>query len=164
MAKLVTLQILVDEDEEGNITDGLNEMLRSAATPVDPDDADARSWIVDWRLAWGDSGEMILPVPEEINDAICNGTYSEGDAFPGQSVPLLPGFDYTLIASSPTAMDSLWIKVPALRPPDEGGDLAVQVKRTHEGVIIDVRHGLDCDLMASVACEFSDAVSEAAPA
>jgi hypothetical protein len=80
MAKIVTLQILVDDDES-HIADGLNEMLRTAAQPVDPDDADARSWIIDWRLAWG-SGQMLLqPVPDEVADAICNDTYTEGDAF-----------------------------------------------------------------------------------
>ena len=49
MAKIVTLEILVDSDDESEIADGLNDMLRTAQIPVDPDDADARNWIIDWR-------------------------------------------------------------------------------------------------------------------
>ncbi len=78
MAKLVTLQILVDEEDESRIADGLNDMLREAAKPVDPDDADGRSWIVDWRLAWCDDQMLTQSVSEEINDAICNGTWPSG--------------------------------------------------------------------------------------
>ena len=53
MAKIVTLEILVDSDNEAEISDGLNEMLRTAQLPVDPNDPDARSWIIDWRLCVG---------------------------------------------------------------------------------------------------------------
>ena len=168
MAKIVTLLILVDEDDDSRIADGLNDMLRTAAQPVDPDDADARSWIIDWRLAWAGDQMLLQPVPDEVADAICNDTYIEGDAFPGQAVPLLPGFEYDLIATDPKAMDSLWITVPAHRPTEEGGDLSVLVKRTHEGAIVDIwptsqEDGKEC--LSSAAAEFSDAsrAEEAAP-
>lgn len=166
MAKIVTLQILVDEDDESRIADGLNDMLRSAATPVDPDDADARSWVVDWRLGFGGGDLMLQGVQAEIDDAICNDTYSEGDAFPGQFPTLLPGFEYALSVSAPDAMDSLWITVPSCRPQDEGGDLSVLLKRTHEGVIVDVwpAGSEDGELLASIAVGFSDAVEEETPA
>ena len=36
MARIVTLEILVDSDNEPEISDGLNEMLRTAQLPVDP--------------------------------------------------------------------------------------------------------------------------------
>ena len=50
MAKIVTVEILVDSDDESEIADGLNDMLRTAQLPVDPNDPDARSWIIDYRL------------------------------------------------------------------------------------------------------------------
>ncbi len=160
MANIVTLQILVDEDDDSRIADGLNDMLRTAAQPVDPDDADARSWIIDWRLAWAGDKMLLQPVPDEIGDAICNDTYIEGDAFPGQAVSLLPGFEYNLIATDHKAMDSLWITVPAHRSADEGGDLSVLVKRTHEGAIVDIwptsqEDGNEC--LSTAAAEFIDA-------
>lgn len=168
MAKIVTLQILVDEDDDSRIADGLNDMLRTAAQPVDPDDADARSWIIDWRLAWAGDQMLLQAVPDEIGDAICNDTYIEGDAFPGQAVSLLPGFEYNLIATDPKAMDSLWITVPALLPADEGGDLSVLIKRTHEGAIVDIwptnqEDGNEC--LSTAAAEFSDSsrAEESAP-
>ncbi len=34
MAKIVTLEILVDSDNESEIADGLNDMLRTAQLPV----------------------------------------------------------------------------------------------------------------------------------
>lgn len=165
MAKIVTLQILVDEDDEARIADGLNDMLRTAATPVDPDDADARSWIIDWRLGYAGGSLMLQDVPAEIDDAICNDTYSEGEAFPGQSAPLLPGFEYSLSVSAPAAMDSLWITVPSCRPQDEGSDLSVLLKRTDEGLIVDVwpAGGENGELIASIGVEFSDAVTDPVP-
>lgn len=169
MAKIVTLQILVDDDDESRIADGLNEMLRTAAQPVDPDDADARSWIIDWRLAWAGDQMLLQPVPDDVADAISNDTYTEGDAFPGQAVPLLPGFEYDLIATDPKAIDSLWITVPAHRPRDEGGDLSVLLKRTHEGVVADIWPASQQDskeMLATAAAEYSDASfpEETAPA
>ncbi len=161
MAKIVTLQILVDEDAPQTIEDGLNDMLRTAALPVDPNDADGRSWIIDWRITW-DNGQMILQsVPEEINDAICNDTYAEGEAFQEQPLPLIPGIEYSVVATAPKAMDSLWITVPAHRPEGEGGDLSLLLKRTDEGAIVDIWPAgqEDCNgVLATAAAEFSDAV------
>ena len=160
MAKLVTLQILVDEDDDARIADGLNDMLRAAAQPVDPDDVDARNWIQDWRLAYCGDQMLTQPISDALADSICNATYTEGDAFPSQSAPLIPGFEYDLIASDPKAMDSLWITVPAHREPGEGGDLSVLLKRTDEGVIVDIwpaSQEFASESIASVAVEFSDA-------
>jgi hypothetical protein len=96
-------------------------------------------------------------------------TYREGDAFPGQSVPLLPGFEYDLIATDPKVLDSLWITVPSHRPKDEGGDLSVLLKRTHEGAIVDIQPTNQeerQEILATTAAEFSDAThpEEAVPA
>ena len=138
MAKIVTLEILVDSDDESEIADGLNDMLRTAQLPVDPDDADARSWIIDWRLGVCGDQLRLQSISPSVEDAIVNGTYSEGDAFPSTAAPLHPGLEYELIATDPKAVDSLWIGVPSLCDREEGGDLSVLVKRTHEGVILDV--------------------------
>ena len=68
MARIVTVSILVDEVEEANVTDSINEMLRT-------------HWIenggnvIDWAI------DHVGAVCEEMNDSIENGTYKEGDAF-----------------------------------------------------------------------------------
>lgn len=162
MAKIVTLQILVDEDDESRIADGLNDMLRTAAAPVDPDDADARSWIIDWRLDFAGGSLMLQDVPAEIDDAICNDAYAEGEAFPKQSAAILPGFEYDLVVAEPSAMDSLWIGVPSGAAQHEAGDLSVLLKRTHEGVIVDVWAASqeDGESLASVGVLFTDAACD----
>jgi hypothetical protein len=160
MAKIVTLEILVDSDDEAQIADGLNDMLRTAQLPVDPDDADARSWIIDWRLAVCGDQLRLQPLPPSVEDAIVNDTYSEGDAFPSSAAPLHPGLEYELIASDPKAMDSLWIGVPSHCDREEGGDLSVLVKRTHEGVILDVwpaSQENQGEILSSAAAMFADA-------
>ena len=88
MAKIVTLEVLVDSDDESEIADGLNEMFRTAQLPVDPDNADARSWIIDWRLGVCGDQLRLQSISPSIEDAIVNDTYSEGDAFPSTAAPL----------------------------------------------------------------------------
>ena len=160
MATLVTLEILVDSDNESEIADGLNDMPRNAQSPVDPDNPDARSWVKDWRLGYCGGNLRLQDIPASVQDAIDKDTYSEGDAFPSSSVPLHPGLKYDLVASAPEAMDSLWISVPAHCSKGEGGDLSVLLKRTHEGVIIDVWPDSQEDAsspLCSAAALFADA-------
>lgn len=160
MAKIVTLEILVDSDDESKIGDGLTEMLQTAQLPVDPDDLDARSWIIDWRLRVSGNQLRLQPIPPSIEDAIVNDTYSEGDAFPSSAAPLHPGLEYELLATDTKAMDSLWIGVPSLCDHQEGGDLSVLLKRTHEGVIVDVwpaSQEEQSEILSSAAAMFADA-------
>ena len=160
MAKIVTLEILVDSDDESKIADGLTEMLQTAQLPVDPDDPDARSWIIDWRLGVCGNQLRLQPIPPSIADAIVNDTYSEGDAFPSSAAPLHPGLEYELLATDTKAMDSLWIGVPSLCDHQEGGDLSVLLKRTHEGVIVDVWPASQderSEILSSAAAMFADA-------
>ena len=159
MAKIVTLEILVDSDDESEIADGLNEMLRTAQLPVDPDDVDARNWIIDWRLCVCGTQMRLQDIPPSVEDAIVNDTYSEGDAFPASAAPLHPGLEYELIATDPKAMDSLWIGVPAHCDKEEGGGLSVLLKRTHEGVIVDVwpaSQEEQSEILSSAAAMFAD--------
>lgn len=73
MAHIVTVHILVDDPRgEAAVTDGLNEMFRTSQEPVDPDGDDS-PFVLDWAF-----GE-IKPVPVELEDAIVNETYEEGD-------------------------------------------------------------------------------------
>jgi hypothetical protein len=72
MAYIATINIVVDETEEARLYDGINEMLRTAQEPVEEDGA---PWIVDWAFT------SVEHVNEALNDAICNATYAEGDAF-----------------------------------------------------------------------------------
>ena len=164
MAKIVTLEILVDSDNEAEISDGLNEMLRTAQLPVDPNDPDARSWIIDWRLGVGTGQLRLQSIPPSVEDAIVNDSYIEGEAFPSTAAPLHPGLEYELLATEPKAMDSLWIGVPALCDKGEGSDLSVLVKRTHEGVIVDVwpasMEDQNVAVLDSAAVMFADAVPE----
>lgn len=160
MAKIVTLEILVDSDDEAQIADGLNDMLRTAQLPVDPDNADARNWIIDWRLGVCGDQMRLQGISPSIEDAIVNDTYSEGDAFPSTAAPLHPGLEYQLIATDPKAMDSLWIGVPAHCDKQEGSDLSVLLKRTHEGVILDVwpeSQDDQAEILSSAAAMFADA-------
>ncbi len=160
MAKIVTLEILVDSDDESEIADGLNDMLRTAQLPVDPDNADARSWIIDWRLGVCGDQLRLQSISPSVEDAIVNDSYSEGDAFPSTAAPLHSGLEYELIATDPKAMDSLWIGVPSLCDRQEGGDLSVLVKRTHEGVILDVwpaSQEEQSEILSSAAAMFADA-------
>jgi hypothetical protein len=72
MAYLVTVNILIDESDASRVVDGINDMLKEAQEPVEDG---GESWIVDWSFDSVDLGA------EELNDTICNETYSEGDAF-----------------------------------------------------------------------------------
>ena len=159
MAKIVTLEILVDSDDESEIADGLNEMFRTAQLPVDPADVDARSWIKDWRICVCGDQMRLQDIPPSVEDAIVNDTYSEGEAFPASAAPLHPGLEYELIATDPKAMDSLWIGVPAYCDKEEGSDLSVLLKRTHEGVIVDVwaaSQEEQSEILSSAAAMFAD--------
>jgi hypothetical protein len=70
MAHLVRLNILVDDENEASVCDGINEMLRVAQQPVEED---GKSWIVDWAL------DNVRPTLTELDDSIVNETYAEGD-------------------------------------------------------------------------------------
>lgn len=76
MAKVVTIKILVDEDDDSVIASGLHEMLQTASTPVDEDDVDAPTFIIDWLI-----DRNLEPVSNEVDDAIMNDTYVSGEAF-----------------------------------------------------------------------------------
>lgn len=160
MAKIVTLELLVNSDDESEIADGLNDMLRAAQSPVDPDQDGITPWIVDWRLGYCGGQLRLQSLPAFVDASVAKGDYAEGDAFPSSSVPLHPGFEYELAVADPKAMDSLWIGVPSLCDKEEGGDLSVLVKRTHEGVIVDIWPASQEDgdeSLASAAAMFSDA-------
>lgn len=50
MAKLITLQLLVRDNDEQRIEDGVRDMLTQAQTPVDPDDPDTKPWLATWSV------------------------------------------------------------------------------------------------------------------
>lgn len=160
MAKIITLEILVDSDDESAIADGLNDMLRAAQLPVDPDNSDQRSWVIDWRLAVSGGQMRLQSIPADVEDSIVNEAYSEGDAFRSTSAPLHPGIEYELLVESPNDADSLWIGVPSMMDRTEGGDLSVLLKRTHEGAIVDIWPASQeggREILSSAAALYSDA-------
>lgn len=139
MPKIVTLEILVNEDADDRIVDGLNEMLAVAQLPVDADVDDSSPWILDWRLCCCGDQLRQQSVCEEVSTAIRANRYEEGSAFPSTAAALHPGFNYDLavVQNSESAKDSLWISiVPPVDLPNSG--LALLVKRTGEGLIADI--------------------------
>lgn len=75
MAYIVTITLLVDEPDTVMIHDSLSDMMVQAQSAVDPEDSNETSWIIDYLIG------KPYAVPEEVNDAICNETYEEGDMF-----------------------------------------------------------------------------------
>lgn len=105
MAKVVTLQILVDLNDESEIADCLNELLRPTQRSFQQLGCESDSAVIDYKLGDGNGELYIANVPQAVDDAICNETYSEGDAFGVEDRTfLLPaGKSYNLGA------ESLWI-------------------------------------------------------
>ena len=77
MAKLVTIQLLVSENDESNIIDGLNDALRTITHPMGSGCAEG-SFILDYAVP-----TRARDVPAAIEDSIAAGTYAEGSAFAG---------------------------------------------------------------------------------
>lgn len=75
MAKLVTIQLLVSEDDESNIIDGLNDALRTIVHPMGSGSAEG-SFILDYTVP-----SRALEVPAAIEESIKAGTYIESSAF-----------------------------------------------------------------------------------
>jgi hypothetical protein len=75
MAKLVTIQLLVNEDDESNIIDGLNDALRMIVHPMGSGSAEG-SFILDYTVP-----SQAREVPTAIEDSIKAGTYIESSAF-----------------------------------------------------------------------------------
>jgi hypothetical protein len=76
MAKIVTVYLVVNEDDEAHITDGLNEALRQITHPMGSGCSD-NSFIIDYSLAG-----QIQPIAPWIEESINNGTYKESSAQP----------------------------------------------------------------------------------
>jgi hypothetical protein len=77
MAKLVTIQLLVSENDESDIIDGLNDAIRTITNPMGSGCAEG-SFILDYAVP-----TRARDVPAAIEDSIAAGTYAEGSAFAG---------------------------------------------------------------------------------
>lgn len=77
MAKLVTIQLLVSENDESDIIDGLNDALRTIVHPMGSGSAEG-SFILDFTVP-----SRARDVPTAIEDSIIAGNYTEGSAFAG---------------------------------------------------------------------------------
>ena len=66
MAKVITLQVLVRDDDTQRIEDGLQDMLAAAQSPVDPD-AEDQPWLAGWSI------KSIDPVNEVVEKAVAAG-------------------------------------------------------------------------------------------
>ncbi|MDO9236203.1 MAG: hypothetical protein Q7U28_09260 [Aquabacterium sp.] len=75
MAKIATIHLLVNEDEEAAIADGLNDALRGITHPMGSGSA-PRSFILDYSFA-----ALTAEVSPEIEKTLKEGVYLEGHAF-----------------------------------------------------------------------------------
>ena len=66
MAQVITLQILVRDDDSQRIKEGLQDMLAAAQSPVDPD-TDAQPWLAGWSIM------SIDPVNVVVEKAVAGG-------------------------------------------------------------------------------------------
>lgn len=66
MAKIITLKILVRDDDTQRIEEGLKDMLAAAQSPVDPE-ADTQPWLAGWSI------KSIDPVNDVIEKAVTAG-------------------------------------------------------------------------------------------
>jgi hypothetical protein len=71
MAHIATIKILIDDQDEARVIEGLNEMLQTAASPID--EAEPFQRIVDWEI------EAANPAHIELDDSIANEAYEKGD-------------------------------------------------------------------------------------
>lgn len=77
MAKIVTIQLLVSEDDETTIVDSVDDILCNLIEPAVPSAA-LRPFIIDFDIAF-----RMREVSSDIEDGIKAGSYSKGSAFPG---------------------------------------------------------------------------------
>lgn len=131
MAKVVLLQLLVDLDDESAIADYLNEMLRPAQRSFQDRGCESQSAIIDYRLADGNGEMYIANVPQDVEDAICNETYLEGDAFGGEDRCFVLANEKTYGLGA----ESLWINAHPHGRTRDG--VALYIRRDVSGVCVD---------------------------
>lgn len=91
MAHLVTLTLLINDDNDGHVCDGVNEMLRTAQQPIEQG---GDFWLVDWSL------DNVRPTLKELDKSLTKGSYAEGDlqrdwvAFSAKEAATDPGSNY----------------------------------------------------------------------
>ena len=73
MAKVITLQVIVRDDDTQRIEEGLKDMFASAQSPVDPD-ALEHPWLASWSI------KNIKPVNEEVEMAVTEQGWQEWKA------------------------------------------------------------------------------------
>ena len=121
--KIATIQVLVDGCNEDQIKAILTETLGSVRR--------SESGMVDYRWT-SQSGEQYLSnVPDAIVNAVRDGTYKPGAAFPDDNLRLPEGRDYVV-------SDAIWLTVE--RPSDNDDEsivpMSVSVISTANGVDI----------------------------
>jgi hypothetical protein len=116
MAKLVTIQLLVSENDESDIIDGLNDALRTIVHPMGSGSAEG-SFILDFTVP-----SRARDVPTAIEDSIIAGNYTEGSAFSGGDQ------HYVLVVQQ----DVNALKVGPFQNPDER-DAAARAHRKEFG-------------------------------
>lgn len=102
MAQVITLQILVCDDDTRRIEEGLKDMLAAAQSPVDTD-ADAQPWLASWSI------KSIESVNEAVDKAVAAGGEDLANVLDQQFVICFAGTkpDQQFYSSSygPTSLD-----------------------------------------------------------
>lgn len=169
MAKIVTVQLLVDAVSDAGVEEAIRAILESQRELYWNTDAEGN--LVDFRLHGEGRNEGLYAsdLDPAIEDAIVNATYQPGDAFRSPGMVLPSGKDYALGQTTPAVRgengDSIWVAIAPAEPLSDAhegatGAIALQLKRTHEGVIVDAyTHETPySQALGSVAVEFADAV------
>lgn len=85
MTRVITLQLLVRDDDEVRIEEGLREMFTVAQTPVDAEDEDLRPWLASWSI------KRIEAVNEVVAAELAGGAAARRSILDGEFVICFAG-------------------------------------------------------------------------
>lgn len=156
MPRIVTLQLLVEADDDASAVNVIDRALQPMMQQRLPD-----SRLIDFRL-YGIGDKALEPY---VATAVIPEPYTSGAGFPTMQMAL-PARSFAF-PQDPTGQaqrdcaDRLHIEVFAPNdpenPPGVTGNMEVQINRTHEGIILDVWAGDQCIHTAGI--EYSDAAA-----
>lgn len=130
MAKVVTLQILVDAESGSDAENVLNKLLEPLKGSYRHDGKQCASRVIDYKLADGNGEIYATPVLAEVDDAISNKDYVDGQAFrePDSHLELPNGHTYNIGAGS------LWLNASTHGQSTSG--VTLYVRRDFHGVTV----------------------------
>ena len=130
MAKVVTLQILVDAESGGDAENALNELLGPLKDSFRRAGKQSASRVIDFKLTDGNDELYATPVLAEVDAAISDETYVDGQAFraPDNHLELPNGHTYNIGA------ESLWLNATMHGKSTSG--VTLYINRDFHGVTV----------------------------